>query len=254
MNSLRHKHRSFIYSLFIHLMLGAAVLGLYYASHDKKHEEYSTVDLRSLQICTPLPPKSSPEEPVSEKCACAEAPVLPRQAVTEPKKISKSKPLPPPAQNQMTAKTVQAQEDQKEFRKDELQEVAEAETSEDTVCKTATVTAQQPQETPTAAAVASEPSLSYEARYMQDNIALINALIKQNLNYPSLAKKRGLQGRAIVSFTINPQGEVSNIETSGEAAVILKKSARKTIEKASADFPRPETRLALQIPIVYTLN
>jgi protein TonB len=154
----------------------------------------------------------------------------------------------------MTVKKVQVQEDQNEFQKDELPEVLEAEMSEDTDCKAAAVTAQQTQETPAAAAVASEPSLSYEARYMQDNIALINALIKQNLNYPSLAKKRGLQGRAIVSFTINTQGEVSNIETSGEAAVILKKSARKTIEKASADFPRPETRLALQIPIVYTLN
>lgn len=258
MNSLWHAHRSFLYSFGIHLLLGALGFGLYYANHEKVHEEYSKVDLRSLQICTPFAQQSTPKEPVSEACACADEPQLPKSAAKESKKIPKKKPLPAPivskTQSVPAVKAPRVQEDQEELAQEEPQEVAEAETDEAMEPKAAAVVKEQTQETPAASAVASEPSPSYEARYMQDNIALINALIKQNLNYPRLAKKRGLQGKTLVSFTINTQGEVSDIKASGEAAAILKKSARKTIEKASADFPHPETTLALQIPIVYKLN
>lgn len=258
MNSLWHAHRSFLYSFAIHLLLGALGFGLYYANHDKKHEEYSKVDLRSLQICTPFAEQSTPKEPVSESCACADEPQLPKPAVEKPKQIAKKKPLPAPAVTKTqivpVAKASRIQEPQEELTQDEPEEMVEAETEEIAERKTAAVVKELTQETPTASAVASEPSPSYEARYMQDNIALINALIKQNLNYPRLAKKRGLQGKAIISFRINTQGEVSDIKATGEAAAILKKSARKTIEKASADFPHPEMTLALQIPIVYKLN
>ncbi|MBE0499382.1 MAG: energy transducer TonB [Campylobacterales bacterium] len=257
MNSLWHAHRSFLYSFGIHLLLGALGFGLYYANHEKAHEEYSKVDLRSLQICTPFVEQSTPKEPVAEACACADEPQLLKPAVKEPKKIPRNKPIVSKTQGVSAVKMPRVQEDKKELQQEEPQEVAEAETDEAVEAvesKAAAVVKEQTQETPAASAVASEPSPSYEARYMQDNVALINALIKQNLNYPRLAKKRGLQGKTIISFTINTQGEVSDIKASGEAAAILKKSARKTIEKASADFPHPETTLALQIPIVYTLN
>lgn len=258
MNSLWHAHRSFLYSFGIHLLLGALGFGLYYANHDKRHEEYSKVDLRSLQICTPFAQQSTPKEPVSESCECADEPQLPKPALKEPKKIPRNKPLPAPTVTKTqivpSVKATHVEEDHELLQQDKPEEVAEAETEEIAEPKTAAVVKELTQETPTASAVASEPSPSYEARYMQDNIALINALIKQNLNYPRLAKKRGLQGKTLVSFTINTRGEVSDIKASGEAAAILKKSARKTIEKASVDFPHPETTLALQIPIVYKLN
>ncbi len=256
MNSLWHNHRSFLYSFGIHLLLGAAGFGLYYTSHDNAHEEYSKVDLKSLQICTPFAQQKPAEKPLTESCKCASEPQVLKQAAKEPKKISRSKPLPPPAltkiQKVPVVKEPRVQEDQEEPLREQLQEVVEAD--ETAQREAAAVAKQQTEEAPAAPAVASEPSPSYEARYMQDNIALINALIKQNLNYPRLAKKRGLQGKTIISFTINTQGKVSNIEASGEAAAILKKSARKTIEKASTHFPHPETTLALQIPIVYKLN
>ncbi len=96
--------------------------------------------------------------------------------------------------------------------------------------------------------------LACDKQYIEDNIALINALIKQNLYYPRIAKKRGMQGKAMVSFTLDTDGKILEIKALGSIASILSKAAIKTIQKASASFPHPKQVLALQIPIVYKLN
>ncbi|MDF1880155.1 energy transducer TonB [Sulfurimonas sp. MAG313] len=96
--------------------------------------------------------------------------------------------------------------------------------------------------------------LSYEARYLEENLALINTLIKKNLNYPRLAKKRGLEGKVIVSFTLGLEGKVFGVQVQGNVSSILKKSAIKTVKRASASFPHPSQILALRIPIVYKLH
>jgi protein TonB len=93
-----------------------------------------------------------------------------------------------------------------------------------------------------------------EEQYMDENLAIINALIKRNLSYPRLAKKRGLQGKAMVLFTLDKEGNIVEISASGEVASILKKSALKTVKKASNSFPKPSQALTLQIPIVYKLH
>ncbi len=96
--------------------------------------------------------------------------------------------------------------------------------------------------------------LACDKQYIEDNIALINALIKQNLYYPRIAKKRGMQGKTMVSFTLDTDGKILEIKALGSIASILSKAAIKTIQKASASFPHPKQVLALQIPIVYKLN
>lgn len=250
MNSFRHQ--PFLYSLFIHLLLALLVFALYYAKAEREHEKYSQLDLKSLRICTPTLQQSPSEKPLPPACQCAAEPKEEKKVQKKLKKVQKREREPQPE----ISKTEALLAVNKESLQEQKQEVSEAEAEEEDVQEeeSTALAKLQPQESPAPSELVSEPELSYEARYMQDNIALINALIKQNLNYPRLAKKRGLQGKAIVSFTINTKGEVTGIEASGEAAAILKKSALKTIEKASTSFPHPETTLALQIPIVYKLN
>jgi protein TonB len=56
--------------------------------------------------------------------------------------------------------------------------------------------------------------------------------IYANKRYPSIAKRRHIQGRVHVVFTILRSGEISNIQTSG-ASRLLQKAARKSILKSS---------------------
>jgi len=248
MNSLSLKHKSFLYSLGIHLLLVLLLLSLYFKK-DEKHEVYSLINLNSIEICTP-----SIAKPVKKKQVVSQKKEQVKKAVLEPtKKVSKAKLKPLETKKTVLVKAEPVQqvavvEPEKTEPKELLEKPVEQEALQGEKSEPVSV------EEASAVVAVSEPKLSSEAQYMQDNIALINALIKKNLHYPRLAKKRGLQGRAMVSFTLNLEGEVLDIQALGKLSSILKKSAVKTVKKASVDFPRPSEVLALRIPIVYKLH
>ena len=249
MNSGSLKYTSFFYSLAIHLALGLVVFGLY-LQEDEKHEVYSLVNLKSMHICTPETAKPLIKEQVKVK----KQPKKKIEAVKPIKKVTKPVIKPNfvkktvPLRTEPIKKVVLVQNEVSEpVQKIEKESVAQEEVE---ALEKEVVTVEE--STPLVAV--SEPEVSYEAQYMQDNIALINALIKKNLSYPRLAKKRGLQGKAMVSFTLSLEGEVLDIEALGVLSSVLKKSAIKTVKKASSSFPKPSQVLALRIPIVYKLH
>jgi len=248
MNSTRAKYKSFFYSLGVHLALGILVLSFYY-KEETNHEVYSLVNLKSMHICTP-----SISKPVQKVQAKPKQVKRVKKEMSKPvKKVSKPIIKPVIAKKTVPVKSVPVEAvAMVEPEVVKLEEIVEeqVEAQEEVIEETEVALVEE-----TAPVVAvSEPQVSYEAQYVQDNIALINALIKKNLSYPRIAKKRGLQGKAMVSFTLNMEGEVLDIEALGVLSSILKKSAIKTVKKASNSFPRPSQVLALRIPIVYKLH
>lgn len=247
MNSANLKYKSFFYSLAIHLALGLIVLSVY-LKEDEKHEVYSLINLKSMQICTP----DISEPLIKEAIKPKKQPRIKKEHVKPIKKISK--PILKPVIVQKTVPIPSEPINKLVFVEPEFTQPLEklekeAEVQEEVIAQREVVV-----EESTPVVSVSEPRISYEAQYMQDNIALINALIKKNLSYPRLAKKRGLQGKTMVSFTLNIEGEVLDIEALGALSSILKKSAIKTVKRASSSFPHPSEVLALRIPIVYKLH
>lgn len=258
MNSASLKYKSFFYSLAIHLALGIIVLSVYLNKEDE-HDVYCLVDLKSMKICTPdiaeplvkesIKPKKSSQ--VKKQSKIKREPKKHVQKITKPivKPVIAKKTI--PLQSEPVQEVVLVDKEIIEPTKElEKEFELENEVQEELVAQEEPVL--EKESTPVLAV--SEPKVSYEAQYIQDNIALINALIKKNLSYPRLAKKRGLQGKAMISFTLNMEGEVLDIEALGVLSSILKKSAIKTVKKASSSFPRPSQVLALRIPIVYKLH
>lgn len=88
--------------------------------------------------------------------------------------------------------------------------------------------------------------------YIDRNLALIISLIKQNITYPSIARKRNIQGVVEVKFSISQNGEVKNIEIlSGHK--FLRKATIKAIENASQNFPKAKKNVELKLPVSFTL-
>ncbi len=92
-----------------------------------------------------------------------------------------------------------------------------------------------------------------EKNYIKLNISKIYEAIEKAKKYPKIAKRLKIQGEVSVSFTILPNGEVTNIKTSG-AHKILQKSAYKTIKEASVEFPKPNEKVNIQLKIKYILK
>lgn len=258
MNFTRLRHKSLFYSLLIHIFIVLSVFALVYQVN-KTDRNYSLVDLRSIDVCSPAMEcfcqKEVKEVKAKQACAMSTAAVPPRKKQIEnrpkPKSVVKKEVKLAKVGPMVVPKEVEAEintEEETQRKEKKSQNKVEEERTEqiDSV--------QSSQENSPSSVVTSKPKVSYEARYIQDNLALINAMIKKNLSYPAIAKKRGAQGKVMVFFTLNVDGTLSDVQASGKVASILKKSAVKTIEKASSSFPPTQETLSLQIPIVYKLR
>ena len=93
-----------------------------------------------------------------------------------------------------------------------------------------------------------------EKEYIDENIAKIIALLKENLYYPRRARKRGIQGEVLVRFTLSSKAEVSNIEVLFSSSEVLSRGAIQTINNVNNILPKPKQEITFNIPISYILH
>jgi periplasmic protein TonB len=93
-----------------------------------------------------------------------------------------------------------------------------------------------------------------KALYLKKHFLYIRDIIQKNINYPTLARKMGWQGKVTISFLIMPDGGVSEIriaKTSGKD--ILDRNAAETVRRV-APFPPPPAKAEITVPVVYALQ
>lgn len=93
-----------------------------------------------------------------------------------------------------------------------------------------------------------------EREYMQEHLAKIVQLLKENLYYPRRARAMQEEGEVIVKFVLSKDASVHSIEVISSKSKILSRSAIKTIEDLSGEFPKPKADLTLHVPIDYSLR
>jgi len=93
-----------------------------------------------------------------------------------------------------------------------------------------------------------------KAKYVKQHFAYIKEMIEKEFVYPRIARRRGLEGKVIVSFVICADGtarDVKIIESSGHK--ILDNNAIACVKRA-APFPPPPVMAELVFPITYKLG
>lgn len=84
--------------------------------------------------------------------------------------------------------------------------------------------------------------------------AIYKATLKRHV-YPPLAMQRGYEGEVFVKFLIDVTGAISQLEIIKHSPYsLLDKAAIKTIKRACRDFPKPNEKAYIEIPIVYNLK
>ena len=93
-----------------------------------------------------------------------------------------------------------------------------------------------------------------EDAYVKAHIAEIMALLRKNLYYPRMARKRGIEGKVMVRFELMENGDIENITIVESGRDILGRAAVTTIERLEGKFPLPDETLVLHVPIMYQLK
>ncbi len=223
---------------------------------EEKVAEEKRCKIMLTQVCECLPEKSEIKPPVAQK-----------QKKPQPKKkvVKKTEPVPvvkktvivkkaPVIEEKVVEKEEVVEEEPVEIEQEEMQVVA----VEDDEVKELIVTPNAPVVLSPAAqeAIDAPPAenITPEDVYIKENIAEIMALLRKNLYYPRMARKRGIEGKIMVRFELLKNGEIQNITIIEAERDILARAAVTTIERLEGKFPLPSETLVLHVPIMYQLN
>lgn len=98
-------------------------------------------------------------------------------------------------------------------------------------------------------------TLSYKDGKEDEIFGKIKRAIDRKNKYPSIARKRGLEGEVIVEFIIYENGKVGEIQVTKPCPYEpFNVAAVNAIKKAQNDFPGLSLPTKIEIPIVYKLN
>lgn len=98
-------------------------------------------------------------------------------------------------------------------------------------------------------------TLSYKDGDDDEVFAKIKRAIDRKNKYPSIARKRGLEGEVVVEFVIYRDGRVADVRVSKACPHDpFNVAAVNAVKKAQADFPTLSVTTKIEIPIVYQLE
>lgn len=94
----------------------------------------------------------------------------------------------------------------------------------------------------------------FQARYLREHYEYIKNDIQRQLVYPLVARKKGWQGRVVVSFVVCENGQVVDIRVVQSSGItLLDNSAVQTVRRAGPFVPPPH-RAELVVPVNYLLG
>jgi len=207
----------------------------------KKQEVKKSVEKKPKPV-KKNPPKSPKKKPIKKKVPKQEKPKeikkvkkVPKKEL--PKKVIPPKPLPEPTVVEEVIPKIEEDLGNEEVCAKTVKEneVNEACANESQAEKTTQVE-------------------SAEDEYVNLHLQEIARLLQENLYYPRRARKRGIEGKVTVRFTLKENAEVIDIVIISSNEEILSRGAIKTLENLSGEFPKPDERLVLTVPISYQLS
>jgi len=244
---------SFFYSLVLHLTVVVLVFLLFWIAKsdaDPVREKRSRIMLSQVCECPPEKAVKQPADPKEQNKPKAEKKVAsPRPQKREPAAVVEEKGLLQAAPEVVEAK----KESPPEVIQEEGAETADADAPKEPSVTADAEAAQMPaaqQETE----MPLEEHASPEDAYIEAHLAEIMALLRENLYYPRMARKRHIEGKVTVRFELLENGAIENITVIEAEREILARSAVTTIERLEGKFPLPSQRLVLNVPIMYKLH
>ncbi len=94
----------------------------------------------------------------------------------------------------------------------------------------------------------------YSKEYIDKNLAKIRELIQENIYYPRKARRRNIEGKVVLRFTITTAGTIQNVQVVSSAHNILTHAAKQVLIMIEDELPKPKEEIEITLPLTYTLR
>ena len=243
-----HKRRSLLYSLLLHgvaVVLFVLLVLMVSEETEVVQEKRHVVKLSQLHVAPTVTTKKKVSPPKKVRPVKKKKRVVKKKVQKKPvKKKHIPKKIVPVKKVSIVEPVVEEPEVIEKLVEPEPKEVVVTPTEPATLSPAAVEEVEAP---PT-------PESSPEDIYIKAHISAIMALLRKNLYYPRMARKRHMEGKVVVRFELMQDGSIKNIIIVEAERELLGRAAVTTIERLEGKFPLPSEPLLLHVPIMYKLK
>ncbi|MCI4453488.1 MAG: energy transducer TonB [Thermodesulfobacterium sp.] len=94
-----------------------------------------------------------------------------------------------------------------------------------------------------------------EERFLKERLSVISSIVQRHINYPPIARKMGWEGKVLVSFILEPNGDIRDLKVLKSCGYeVLDKEALDAIRRSYRDFPKPPVSVVVKLPISFKLE
>ncbi|AHE96766.1 hypothetical protein THERU_02025 [Thermocrinis ruber] len=97
--------------------------------------------------------------------------------------------------------------------------------------------------------------LALEESFLRERLSVISNIVQRHINYPPIARRMGWEGKVLVSFVLEPNGNIRDLKVLKSSGYeVLDKEALDAIRRSYRDFPKPPVSVVVKLPINFRLE
>jgi len=97
--------------------------------------------------------------------------------------------------------------------------------------------------------------VALEESFLRERLSVISNIVQRHINYPPIARRMGWEGKVLVSFVLEPNGEIRELKVLKSCGYeVLDKEALDAIRRSYRDFPKPPVSVVVKLPIAFRLE
>jgi protein TonB len=94
-----------------------------------------------------------------------------------------------------------------------------------------------------------------EESFLRERLSVISNIVQRHINYPPIARRMGWEGRALIGFVLEPNGDIRDLKVLKSCGYeVLDKEALDAIRRSYKDFPKPPVSVMVKLPINFRLE
>ncbi len=108
---------------------------------------------------------------------------------------------------------------------------------------------------PTSSLTDESRRLALEESFLRERLSVISNIVQRHINYPPIARRMGWEGRVLVSFVLETNGDIRDLKVLKSSGYeVLDKEALDAIRRSYRDFPKPPVSVVVKLPINFRLE
>ena len=97
--------------------------------------------------------------------------------------------------------------------------------------------------------------VALEESFLRERLSVISNIVQRHINYPPIARRMGWEGKVLVSFVLEPNGDIRDLKVLKSCGYeVLDKEALDAIRRSYKDFPKPPVSVVVKLPINFRLE